>query len=202
MEENNIVKIDYFLREKKPGCACDLITVENPTFNNVTSRLQNHVCNLLEKIEQTRNLLIQEFVIGKSFVEKNMSYKLFRINHERTWDISDGVGKRWKGEYKKRNFDGLIVVAVVTSETLPHRERLIPPFREKQTYAIALEQNLIHYFAYVKQDPRLSNKSLHPGRLGSEQKEAYVVYVAFRLKSRRNSFSEEISDDEEGYRAE
>ncbi|XP_053387591.1 uncharacterized protein LOC123565940 [Mercenaria mercenaria] len=55
------------------------------------------------------------------------------------------------------------------------------PLFNHQDYSVAVEQQLIHRFAYEKMDPRLANCSLSTGNVEKKGAKAYVIYMAFKL---------------------
>lgn len=148
---------------------------------------------LIEAIDSDLELLqiynkkpIKQFTIGKSYACVHKRFDFDPCNFK-TWRLNGGVNGRW-GEYKKdKYYDGLVVLCAVTRDMIAKQKeataRNLPqrnPLFSQQNYAIALEQHLIHHYAYVRWDPRLENNTLHIGRQSAEYK-AGVVYVAYKF---------------------
>ncbi|XP_053387739.1 uncharacterized protein LOC128551189 [Mercenaria mercenaria] len=135
---------------------------------------------------------IEEFVIGKTFARKRKKQSFDPTNFK-TWKLDGGVNGRWNSKYKYEGFDGLIVLCAFTRESLPRKdseededdeeaEETEPgPLFNHQDYSLAVEQQLIHRFAYEKMDPRLGNCSLSTGNVEKKGAKAYVIYMAFKL---------------------
>ncbi|XP_052817607.1 uncharacterized protein LOC128243729 [Mya arenaria] len=175
------------------------------TFKRSVKALVLHVKNILQQLSEKRGP-VEKFVIGKTHARKlkKVPFDPFKFN---TWRLADGVNGRWKTSYEKEGYDGLIVLCAITKDLLPKADPINKPqlrlalsasaslqetddsddeveceLYHQQHYILALEQQLIHYFAYVEQDPRLGNLSVSTGNMERQNAVAGVLYVAFKLK--------------------
>ncbi|XP_052816097.1 uncharacterized protein LOC128242804 [Mya arenaria] len=172
------------------------------TFKDSVGGLVLHVKRILRKISEKRGP-VEKFVIGKTHARKlkKVPFDPFKFN---TWRLADGVNGRWRNFYEKEGYDGLIVLCAITKDLLPRQDPDNKPplpsasaslqeaddseeeveceLYHQQHYILALEQQLIHYFAYVEQDPRLGNLSVSTGSMERQNAIAGVLYVAFKLK--------------------
>lgn len=165
------------------------------TFMETVNSLKRWSNFVLEDIEKRRQTPIEEFVIGKTFARRRRrgrGFQDFDYLNINTWKL-EGISSRW-GYYKKRGFDGMVILCAITKKLLPVRDRTIVIAEETegetddsnglmthQNYVLALEQQLIHYYAFAEQDPRLGNNSLQPGKEELQNAYAFVVYLAFKL---------------------
>ena len=150
------------------------------SFDEAVFKLKSAAKELLHSIEQRAETPIAEFTIGKSFARK-IQNKNFDPSKFNTW-IKKGLSDRWRKLYEPEGYNGLIALCAITREILPlaNKGSKRHTLHDQQQYALALEQQLIHFFAYVAQDRRLGNKSLDKGAL-AQNPYAGVVYLAFRL---------------------
>ncbi|XP_052818686.1 uncharacterized protein LOC128244690 [Mya arenaria] len=176
------------------------------TFKESVKVLVLHVKRILQKISEKRGP-VEKFVVGKTHARKlkKVPFDPFKFN---SWRLADGVNGRWRNFYEKEGYHGLIVLCAITKDLLPRQDsnnkpqlRLTPSasaslheaddseeeveceLYHQQHYILALEQQLIHYFAYVEQDPRLGNLSVSTGGMERQNAIAGVLYVAFKLKT-------------------
>ncbi len=78
----------------------------------------------------------------------------------------------------------MIVLIVVSRRVVPADSTLA--FNHQELYALALEQQLITHYAYVRGDQRLANESIHPGHQSNDTKDnsgaiGHPIYVAYSL---------------------
>ena len=143
------------------------------SFKEATKRLEC-ICKSVKKEIEDHWKILEEFVIGKSYA-----------------DLSNvkGISSRW-GAYKKRGFDGLVVVAIITKENRPgnipgcadSEENGFKVDQEWQEfYSNALELELINHFMLVEVDKHIGNRSLNPGRRWKDYHDYGVVYLAYKL---------------------
>ena len=151
------------------------------TFDEAVGKLREAAEKLIDSIEETAMMPIEKFTIGKSY-SRQMKNRHFDPTNFKTW-IKKGLKDRWDSEYKIQGYNGLVALVGITRELLPldmkkgrHRHSL----QDQQQYALALEQQLIHYFLFMANDRRLGNKSLEPGAYALNPY-AGVVYLAFKL---------------------
>ncbi|CAG2249444.1 unnamed protein product [Mytilus edulis] len=112
-----------------------------------------------------------------------------------TWSLGGGINGRWH-DYKKDDYDGLIVLACIERDLIPQNIKECYERDKKtiainqQNYALALEQALIQYYALIKPDERMRNQSFDIGNLSKEIYKGGIVYVAFKLE-REPSYSDD-----------
>jgi len=155
-------------------------------------RIKYQLCNLPTDLsfENTKQMLIQkmkslidrhcvkQYCIGKSFISaKIQSQRKFSTTDSTTWS-KKGVKNRWYGKYQKEGYDEMVVVAVISTETLPEHRR---SDEWKEQYTLSLEQELINHFRWSENDQRLANTNSDPGGKSTEDKEAYVLYIAIKF---------------------
>ena len=93
----------------------------------------------------------------------------------------------------------MVVLTVVTKDDVPQQS--IPTFKHQEMYALALEQQLIIHYAFIRGDKRLANTSTHPGMQQQEESRAigYPIYMAFTLNDSETDISNEVLEsDAEG----
>ena len=91
----------------------------------------------------------------------------------------------------------MVVLTVVTKDDVPQQS--IPAFKHQEMYALALEQQLIIHYAFIRGDERLANTSTQPGMQQQEESRAigYPIYMAFALDDSENDISDVIALDED-----
>ena len=142
---------------------------------------------------------VVKFYIGKTYVRKNKRSKVFDAMNPNTWR-KEGILSRWC-HHKQEDYggNGLVVLTVVTKDDVPQQS--IPAFKDQEMYALALEQQLIIHYAFIRGDERLANTSTHPGKEQKEESRAigYPIYMAFALDDSETDLSNEVQEgDGEG----
>ena len=118
-----------------------------------------------------------EYTIGKTYSPKKEKVNNPNPANPNHWR-KDGISGRWKKTYKKEGYTFLIAFVILTKNNI---SKDIPQaFRHQQTLALALEQQLIHHFAYVEKDNRIANKTLDTGKKSATYAGA-VVYLAIKI---------------------
>ena len=143
------------------------------TFNEAKRRLVRACDGILHSIFNNTGKEIQEFVIGKTYVQERRHVK-FRADKHTTWKLGGGINGRWR-YYRDLGYDGLIVLTCVTRSLVPRKSRRKIKFLfekndskkefsvDQELYALALEQYLIAHYMFGDPDPRLRNRSLGTG---------------------------------------
>ena len=183
--------------------------------HTATTRTEDQDCNVLHRatdtlvkwvddtitdIEIQSEKKVVKFYIGKTFVRKNKNRKFDAMNPN-TWRKS-GISSRWHHHrHEDYGKNGMVVLTVVTKEDVPQQS--IQAFKHQEMYALALEQQLIIHYAFIKGDERLANISTHPGMQQQQQEESraigYPIYMAFALDDSENDLSDEmLESDAEG----
>ena len=129
-----------------------------------------------QKIQASFGRKIAKIYIGKTYVlikKKTTGEKIpFKYLEPDTWKMK-GIGSRWD-DHKSKGRDGLVVLAAITSETVPVRLE-----KSHEQFALLMEQKLTHLSC---SDPRIENDTFTTGRLSSKDRQAKVascVYMAF-----------------------
>ena len=118
---------------------------------------------------------VQQFCIGKTFITPRYQSG-FNTTDPTTWS-EQGLKSRWYNKYCKEGYDEMVVVAAISAETLPdHRQSN----GWKEQYTLSLEQELINHFMWSENEQRLANATTDPGGKCTQDKEAYVLYVAVK----------------------
>ena len=173
---------------------------DSDALHKATDTLVKWVDDTITDIEIQSGKKVVKFYIGKTFVRQIKNRKFDVMKHN-TWRKS-GISSRWchhKQEDYGRN--GMVVLTVVTKDDVPQQR--IPAFKHQEMYALALEQQLIIHYAFIRGDERLANTSTHPGMQQQEESKAigYPIYMAFALDDSENDLCDEVlqSDVEECY---
>ena len=176
--------IDALIKEEKRGYSSLLVSLYTDgerRFHEAVARLRRNAEYLIQEIEEKAKTPLSRFTLGKSYARKRKN-RTFNPNNFDTW-IKEGIRSRWTTTYQKEGYNGLVVLCGITRELLPlapNKRSKRHPLQDQQQYALALEQQLIHYFLFEAQDSRLGNDSLDKGAL-AKNPYAGVVYLAFKL---------------------
>lgn len=182
----------------------------DPNLESAKTTLIKWVDDTIKDIRIQSDRKIVKFYIGKTYVRKVKNRK-FDAMKPLTWK-KGGISSRWHC-HKKESYgkNGMVVLTVVTKDDVP--QETITAFKHQEMYALALEQNLIMHYAFVRGDDRLANTSTHPGMYvqqkdGTETKAdnetkaiGYPIYMAFALddsdSDTDDNFKTTDSDSEE-----
>ena len=136
---------------------------------------QGHIPQVQHEMETENNKNIICFKIGKTIANRQKSSdggKLaFDCMNESTWDLRH-VKNRWS-QYKRKGYDALIVLVVITKKEVPQDLEGI----NQEDYAVRCKQELIRIF---KNDRRIRNK-WGIGRKAQETPHAGIVYLAIKF---------------------
>lgn len=169
------------------------------TFVEFVGELKTSVRDILSKIT-VKHGPIDKFTFGRTFAKARKDLKDFDHMDTKTWDKGTGVMSRWITDFRPRSYDGLVILCAVPRGFRPpkdskHTDEQVEPtgmeILTPENYVLALEQQLIHYYAFTKQDRRLENASLNPGNASPEEAKAYVLFLAFKLQSSKDKEDEE-----------
>ena len=155
---------------------CTQTSVSTHTFLGTAHSLVSRVLLILDQLEQGTGRKIEEFVIGKSSVRKKRR-QAFDARRVSTWRVAN-IGSRWHS-YRENHFSGLVVFTMLQRVDVPAKGPTI--FHDQEMLTLAMEQQLVHRFAYEVQDPRLGNKTLEEGKRAKNACVGHVLYVAFRF---------------------
>ena len=131
---------------------------------------------LFSYIETQTNRAVELFYIGKTYVHKAKNRREFDPMNPDTWK-KEGIISRWgRHSDSPHGRDGLVVLTVVT------REVTQLPFSHQEEYALRLEEELAHFF---RNNHRLANSTLGPGKKNHGKSIGYPLYVTFCLGQER-----------------
>ena len=170
---------------------CLVTLVDTDTPEQARKKLMTKIKTLFKKIEDSSSREIEQFYIGKTFInEKATQFDAGDIN---TWGM-DGISDRWgkhhrtkidpktkKAVVTKKYYakDGMIVIAVLTKAEVPKRKGM--PVVNTELYTINLEMELLEHYIKSKKDPKIANKGYGSSKFTSADRPAFVLYVAFSL---------------------
>ena len=149
------------------------------TVEKARDRVILHIGDILTVLKHERGREIIQFYIGKTSIHGQKirgkdAVREVDPKDQRTWK-KDGISKRWCRHHSRPLCaDGMVVLAVVTSDTFPGR------LVSKEQAAFALEEQLLHRFCIDQSDDRCVNKGFAQGSSDDDESPAYAVYMAFK----------------------
>ena len=168
---------------------------DSNVLHRATDTLVNWVDDTMTDIEIQSGKKVVKFYIGKTYVRQIKNRKFDAMNPN-TWRKS-GISSRWH-HHKQEGYgrNGMVVLTVVTKDDVPQQS--IPAFKHQEMYALALEQQLIIHYAFIRGDERLANISTHPGMQQQEESRAigYPIYMAFALDDSETDVSNEVLESD------
>ena len=172
----------------EPGYVLDkAVIIEKKSIKEASGIVQERIEECFKRIGEGWGRPIDKIYIGKSFISTRKE-ETFDPSKPATWKL-DGIDGRYQDHIKKdygRN--GLIVVAVVTEESIPRQCKEDECITHQEEYALMLEKRLIERFQKdptALQGAKLVNDPHYtPGKMGKKKSVAYVVYMAFTIKSK------------------
>ena len=179
---------DFCEKDCRPGYVLDSgVPVENLTIKEAVKQVRNKVCQCIEDLEAGRKKKVKRFYFGKTYVRQKQQDPRFFPDDPSSWRV--------KGIYDRYNFHfkqpygrcGLIVLAVITENSIPKECAQKWYITEPEEYALTLEKRLIQYYL-EREDPRLRNTSTEPGSKDKRGSPAYVVYMAFAMDGKFKDF--------------
>lgn len=174
-------------------------------YNESTRQLQIHTSRVLREI--TNNMgNIKEFSIGRTSIDvkrkRRRAVNPFNRLNKETWDTKN-LTNRYK-EWRLRKYDGLIVIGVFTKLDKPAGRKQTSAISKKklfrhENFTIALKQDLVNYYNYVKCDPRIMNDTHATGNTKKASAQASCLYLAYKIRrtTANEEFENETDDDEE-----
>ena len=153
---------------------------DSNALHRATATLVKWVDDTIKDIKIKSGKKVVKFYIGKTYV-RQIKNKKFDAMKPNTWRKS-GISSRWR-HHRQEDYgkNGMVVLTVVTKDDVPQQS--IQAFKHQEMYALALEQQLIIHYAFIRGDERLANTSTHPGMQQQEESRAigYPIYMAFTL---------------------
>lgn len=202
------------------------------TYDLYMAAIIGHTQRIFSLIQSKSKRVIDQFCFGSTYVQMNPNFRKFERMDPMTWK-KEGIASRWTGVrgYRKKccknccedvtcngcgvckgclnspvrgNYDGLVVLTIVTKETLPNYANLqtvsLKDRRQQEKlldfaqFVLALEYSLTSHFMYGGDDLELQSKCVPSARMAVSAGEAidegksktkkvagYALYVAYRL---------------------
>ena len=171
---------------------------DSDALHKATDTLVKWVDDTITDIEIQSGKKVVKFYIGKTFVRQITNRKFDAMNRN-TWRKS-GISSRWcRHRQEDYGRNGMVVLTVVTKDDVPQQS--IKAFKHQEMYALALEQQLIIHYAFIRGDERLANTSTHPGMQQQEESTraiGYPIYMAFALDDSPTDLSDEVLESDVG----
>ena len=181
----------YYVCDKE--CLVHDITDED-TLETAEKKLVEKIEKLFLEIQIQKDVRINKFYIGKTYIRKTENAKKLDKLNPNTWK-KKGIRDRWD-DHKANDYgkDGMIVIAVITRLQVPQIEGGKTVVHQ-ELYTLALEQRLLHHYKITKPDARLENKTFTSGGTDNEKSAGYALYVAFSCIE--NTDEEEVEENNE-----
>ena len=176
------MSFDQLCRGEAPYYVCDrecLVDITHrDTLETAEKKLVEKIEKLFLEIQIQKDVRINKFYIGKTYIRKTANAKKLDKFNPKTWRKEE-ISSRWS-DHKANDYgkDGMIVIAVITKEQVPQTKEGKPAVVDQEQYTLALEQRLLHYYKITKGDVRLVNKTFTSGT-DKEGSAGYALYVAF-----------------------
>ena len=163
-----------------PNYACDAVVDlrREQNLERAEEKLIDLVRNNISSLEIGTGKKVEKFYIGKTYVQKNKRCQHFDPMNHQTWK-KKGICDRW-GKHRNEFYgkDGLVVLGVVDKEAVPSECR--GKIRQ-ESYALALEQGLLHHFMIKDPDNRIANETFSTGQTEKKTSIGHPVYMAYVL---------------------
>ena len=156
--------------------------IVNETITEATETVTQNIDKLVSDISEGSKE-VTKFYIGKSHFRTRSGKRIIDPKNPHTWRLDNGINGRYqdhRGQPYGQN--GLLVVAVITSKSIPENCKAAGYIIHQEEYALVLEKRLIQKY---KDDPMLANKpSYRTGNTDDEKSIGYVIYIAFSTKGK------------------
>ena len=157
--------------------------IKHQDINDAADETAKAIDKRMREIENKTGRKIGRFYIGKSYIRKRDDRTRFDEHNPNTWR-ADGVSERHRNHCKLGyGKNGLVVVAVITKESITEDCKECKYITHQEEYALTLERRLIQMYK-LKTDKRLANKGIDSGKTDQHRSVGYVVYIAFELETR------------------
>ena len=171
-------------RPGSPGYALNnSLWIKSMKMDSAIEVVSKHIDVCIQTISKGWGRQVKKFYIGKSHFNSIRKHRRFSPTNPVTWKLGNGINKRYHDHITHNHGkNGLIVVAVVTKESIHPSHLRDRTIVHQEEYALTLEKRLIQDFK--KRDPsRLANRTQESGRTDREASIAYAVYITFTMES-------------------
>ena len=111
---------------------------EGTEMEDMEQMLKTQLKRTVKKLQDSSDRTIAKIYIGKTYILSKTKLRIpFNYLEPNTWKMT-GIGSRW-ADHKHQGRDGLVVLAAITSETVPVGLEM-----SHEQFALLLEQKLIH----------------------------------------------------------
>ncbi|XP_052074721.1 uncharacterized protein LOC127712370 [Mytilus californianus] len=162
-------------------------------FDMAFKRSKRKINETIKEIQIQSERKVIKFTIGKTYARTRKSGK-FDPMRPSSWLLDSGINGRWKNEYEKQGYDGLVVIGCIVLDLIPEKVHQNISWIDQEKYALGLEQALIQYYTLHKQDARLGNKSFNTGGDVQNTPKSGIIYMAYKLENPK--IEEEENQDE------
>ena len=149
----------------------------------------------IQRLEKDSRKKIEQFYIGKTYImqltQRRRKYIKFKTVNHNTWRM-DGISERWREHQEKpHGKDGMVVLGVFTRHTLhkSYRDTV-----NKEDFAFAMEQILLHHYRLYHPDKRVGNPSFQSGGTSKNKHYAYCVYMTFTYAKEKVQTEESLHE--------
>ncbi|CAC5421445.1 unnamed protein product [Mytilus coruscus] len=151
-------------------------------FDMAFKRSKRKIKETIKEIEIQSERKVIKFTIGKTYARTRKS-GIFDPMRPSSWRLDGGINGRWKNEYEKQGYDGLVVIGCIVLDLIPEKVRQNISWIDQEKYALGLEQSLIQYYTLHMQDARLGNKSFNTGGDAQNKPKSGIIYMAYKLEN-------------------
>ncbi len=173
----------------EPGYVLDkkmFVLIKKKTMTKAVKKVSEKIKKCAKDIRKGWGSSIDKLYIGKTPISA-ARHDGFDARNPETWTLDGGIHKHYD-DHLKDDFgrNGLIVVAVVTKESIPRKCKRDGYITHHEEYALILKKCLIEK---LKEDGKLAaklvNRPRYPGRLDQRESAGYAIYITFSMKSKK-----------------
>lgn len=164
----------------------DFVKVDtSKKLTNAVKAIGSHFLRIIDDIESQSKQTVSDIVVGKTYVGHHKKFKASRFdagNHA-MWTY-EGVTSRWQTRYKPDGYDGMVVTVCFALDDVPSLFRVYE--MDHQDLALKYEDLVCAWLrTKVSRRTTIQNEdSGGGGRRASKSHAGYVLYLAFRFKTR------------------
>lgn len=107
-------------------------------FDMAFKRSKRKIKETLKEIQIQSGRKVNTFTIGKTYARTRKS-GTFDPMRPSSWRLDGGINGRWKNEYEKQGYDGLVVIGCIVLDLIPEKVRQNISWIDQEKYALGLE---------------------------------------------------------------